>query len=143
MVSTSSTSQTAGTSQEAKVDLGWHQVGLGTRELVCQLASLSSDLWLSTRDEKTCQLVPGFDLLLKGSTNLMGRHYHTRYQRLSWGFLSVDEVLTDQDPSVVNAETISDCILRMQSVYHSDQGGIPIIFDTSATIGVTPFASDF
>ena len=73
----------------------------------------------------------------------MGCHYHSRYQRLSWGFLSVDEVLTDQDPSVVNEETINDCILRMRSVHHTDQGGVPIIFDTGATIDVTPFAEDF
>jgi hypothetical protein len=61
----------------------------------------------------------------------------------SWGFLNVGELLTDVDDSSLHFESLDSKFIRMQSIYFTDKSDVPIVFDTGATIAVTPYEDDF
>jgi hypothetical protein len=69
---------------------------------------------------------------------------------LEWGFLDVDGPLTDLTPdalaldsaSVIPSRLYSDG-LRFQSVFFTDDADYPVVFDTGATISVSPKEQDF
>jgi hypothetical protein len=62
--------------------------------------------------------------------------------REAWGFLNIGEPLREPERSV--SDTVRDTdFISLQSVYMSDADQIPIVFDTGATISVTPNRDDF
>jgi hypothetical protein len=88
--------------------------------------------------EYYCQLIENFDLIVKGEKSVFDVGPTILHKRLSFGLLNTEEPLCEKEDDLW-----TDCI-QMQSVYLADErNSIPLVFDTGATIGVTPFASDF
>ena len=75
-----------------------------------------------------------FELLMFGSHDLFSRK--TQYD---WGFLSLTEPL---GLNTVAPSTVHDCF---QAYYAGTDGtkDLPIVFDTGATILVSPYENDF
>jgi hypothetical protein len=60
----------------------------------------------------------------------------------SLGFLQTDTLLNDNSHLTVIPSGVSDC-LELQSVYLADNDPIPLVFDSGATIGISPLFTDF
>ena len=83
--------------------------------------------------------ISSFDFMGSQATNV-----------LDWGILHIDGPLTDNDKSdlnlygrrVVPSRVFSDG-MRFQSVYFSNDDDLPVVFDTGASISVSPCKQDF
>lgn len=92
-------------------------------------------------------MVPGFDLLLMGSHDVMSRAASRK--RFSFGLpcglLSFDRPLSELRDNLYDHDDWVDCIMPesiFQSVYMSVEEQVPLVFDTGASISLTPFKSD-
>jgi len=75
-----------------------------------------------------------FELLMFGLHDLFSHK-----KQHNWGFLSLTEPLS---PNAVAPSTVHDCF----QAYHAGSDGdkdLPIVFDTGATISVSPYEHDF
>jgi len=81
------------------------------------------------------------DLLLFGSHAFFSR---AAPKRCDWGFLDLQVPLSVQNPTirVSGPSAVYDCF---QAFYTGSQAGndLPIVFDTGATISVSPYVEDF
>jgi hypothetical protein len=83
------------------------------------------------------------EVLLLGARSLLSDL--KRFQRCDWGFMNIEEQFGETaaynrvTPTSVN----ENLLLDFQSVYYGRQDELPIVFDTGATIGLSPYASDF
>ena len=62
---------------------------------------------------------------------------------LDWGFLNMDVPLTASDANEYHTDWISPSHLfkdgmRFQSIYFASDDSVPVVFDTGATISVSP-----
>lgn len=98
--------------------------------------------------QRTCDLVPGFDLLLRNDSvfDHSFSPHRSRFARYDWGLLSLDQDFdrshVGQDQTTDVFQDITDCF-QLQSVYSCDEDDLPLIFDTGASVSVTPRRSDF
>jgi len=77
--------------------------------------------------------------------DLLELRHHTRWKwqtRMDWSFLNVDELLTDIEDTSISFDSMLKGSL-FQSVYLSGTGDLPVVFDTGATISISPIKTDF
>ena len=88
-----------------------------------------------------CKINPRLiDVILAAATGLFTDNHREIYD---WGFLDVGETLdTVADGLVLPSRVLGAC-MRFQAAYLSQYGEIPVVYDTGATISVSPCESDF
>jgi hypothetical protein len=94
-----------------------------------------------------CSVNPDLILILLGHSPFDFDGYNDQVV-LDWGFLDIDGPLTDTSSHAVDSSRVlpsrlfSDG-LRFQSIFFTDADAYPVVFDTGATISVSPCAQDF
>ena len=84
--------------------------------------------------ERMLQLCPDFDLILSGFVD---------WRMVEQANYSVDAESVSIDTSVVDSKSVNDALFKFPSAHHVRRNQVPIIFDTGASIGLSPFESDF
>ena len=93
--------------------------------------------------EQLCQSNPGLmDVILLGARPLFADK--KRFQRFDWGCMHVTERFGPLESfDRVLPSTLGDDLFDFQTVYLGSQQETLIVFDTGATIGLSPIAKDF
>jgi hypothetical protein len=97
--------------------------------------------------ERVCEINPDLIDILTGITafDFMGRTTCAIY---AWGFLDIHIPLTDDHQDDISPDRVVPSRMfkdgmRFQIVYHADDNSLPVVFDTGATISVSPRKEDF
>jgi hypothetical protein len=99
--------------------------------------------------DRLCSTNPDLIPILLGHSPFNFGGYNDRVM-LDWGFLDMDGPLTDASSHAVvdsSCVVVPSCLLsdglRFQSIFFTDANDYPVVFDTGATISVSPCAQDF